>query len=328
MAHATPEHPNDGILATIGNTPLVRLNRFTKGLDINIFAKLELFNPGGSIKDRPALNMLKAALDNGDIDLDTTIIESSSGNLGIGLAQVCAYLGLKFICVTDVRSTLVSRRIMEAYGARLDLIEEPDPEIGTLLAARIKHVRHLRETVPNNFNCDQYTNLNNPRSHHKTMQEIVEALDCPPDYLFCAVSTCGTLRGCSEYIVEHNLHTKIIVVDAKGSVIFGYPSQCRLIPGHGAGIVPPLYYANLETTHILVSDLDCVVGCRQLAQREAIFAGGSTGGVMTAILKMQPQIPAGSTCVAIFADQGGRYIDTIYNNDWVKEHFGDVSHLW
>jgi cysteine synthase A len=110
-----------------------------------------------------------------------------------------------------------------------------------------------------------------------------------------------------------------MAVDAKGSVIFGYPSECRLIPGHGAGIVPPLYYANLETTHILVSDLDCVVGCRQLAQREAIFAGGSAGGIMTAILKMQPEIPAGSTCVAIFGDQGGRYIETIYNDDWVKE---------
>lgn len=328
MAYATPGQPNDGILATIGNTPLVRLSRLTKGLDINIFAKLELFNPGGSLKDRPALKMLKAALDKGEIDSETTIIESSSGNLGIGLAQVCAYLGLQFICVTDVRSTLVSRRIIKAYGARLDLIEEPDPEIGTLLAARIKYVRHLRETVPNNFNCDQYTNLNNPRAHYETMQEIVEALDCQPDYLFCAVSTCGTLRGCSEYIVEHNLDTKIMAVDAKGSVIFGYPSECRLIPGHGAGIVPPLYYANLETTHILVSDLDCVVGCRQLAQREAIFAGGSAGGIMTAILKMQPEIPAGSTCVAILGDQGGRYIETIYNDDWVKEHFGEVSHLW
>ncbi|ETW93539.1 MAG: hypothetical protein ETSY1_38740, partial [Candidatus Entotheonella factor] len=137
----------NGILSLIGHTPLLKLERFLGHEHINLYAKLELLNPGGSIKDRPAVHMLMEAWRAGEIDQGTTIIESSSGNLGIGLAQACAYLGLKFICVADTRTTQVNCRIMQAYGAILDLVTEPDPEAGTLLAARIKRVQQLLEAV-------------------------------------------------------------------------------------------------------------------------------------------------------------------------------------
>jgi cysteine synthase A len=136
------------------------------------------------------------------------------------------------------------------------------------------------------------------------------------------------LRGCSEYIAKQGLNTKIIAVDAVGSVIFGDTPKRRLIPGHGAGIKPPHYRIGLEHSHMLANDLHCVVGCRRLIRREAIFAGGSSGAVMWAMESIHKSMPSGSTCVVILADRGGRYLDTIYNDAWVTEHFGDVVHLW
>ncbi|ETW97594.1 MAG: hypothetical protein ETSY1_21965, partial [Candidatus Entotheonella factor] len=119
-----------------------------------------------------------------------------------------------------------------------------------------------------------------------------------------------------------------VAVDAEGSVIFGDKTKPRLIPGHGAGVVPDLFQPGLEDDHVLVSDLDCVVGCRRLLHSEAILAGGSSGGVISAILKLHEQLPQGSNCVAIICDRGERYLDTIYDDVWVSEHFGDVAHLW
>ncbi len=319
---------SDGILSLVGNTPLVKLNRYLPHSTLQLYAKLELLNPGGSIKDRPAVKMLMNALNTGEIDENSTIIESSSGNLGIGLAQACTYLDLRFICVTDARCTSVNRRIMKAYGVTLVVVEEPDPEVGTFLAARIKKVRQLLETIPNSFNCNQYENRLNPESHYTTIGEIFEALDGRVEYLFCATSTCGTLRGSAEFIAQNNLDTKVIAVDAKGSVIFGDTPRPRLVPGHGAGVTPPHYSSGLEDAHILVSDLDCIVGCRRLMRREAIFSGGSSGAIMSAVEKMQADLPPGSNCVVILADRGGRYLDTIYNDEWVQTHFGDVQHLW
>jgi cysteine synthase A len=318
----------NGILSTIGNTPLAKLERFLDTTRIELFAKLECFNPGGSIKDRPALQMISQAMADGHINKNTVVIESSSGNLGIGLAQICAYFGLQLICVIDCKTSVVNRKILEAYGATIDLIEQPDPETNEFLTARIKRVQNLLETTPNSFNCNQYVNLNNPKAHHRTMAEILLALDNKVDYLFCATSTCGTLRGCAEYTAQRKLDVNIIAVDAQGSVIFGDTPRPRLIPGHGAGQMPQLYYPGLETTHILASDLDCVVGCRRLLRREAIFAGGSSGAVLSSIDKMQTEIPDGARCVAIICDRGERYMDTIYSDSWVSAHFGDVSHLW
>jgi N-(2-amino-2-carboxyethyl)-L-glutamate synthase len=315
-----------GILATIGQTPLVRLERLFPTVDFKLYAKLEGFNPGGSIKDRAAITILQRAFETGDINSETTIVESSSGNMGIGLAQACSYFGLRFICVVDPKTTKQNIRILQVYGAEIDMVTEPCPETGEFLGARLKRVKSLCRTISNSFWPDQYANIYNARSHYQTMGEIMNKLG-ELDYLFCATSTCGTLRGCAEFVQEHKLRTRIIAVDAAGSAIFGGLPSKRLIPGHGAAVRPSLFQPNLAQSCIHVTDVDCVVGCRRLLHAEAILAGGSSGAVVMAIDRIKYDIEPDATCVAIFADRGERYLDTIFEDRWVRQHLGEIVPL-
>jgi cysteine synthase A len=325
----------DGILATIGHTPLVPLLRVVRDAPFRIFAKLEGLNPGGSVKDRAALCLLEAAMRSGRIGSDTVIVESSSGNMGIGLAQACAYLGLRFICVVDVRTTAQNVAIMRTYGAEIEVVETPHPDGGGFLRARIERVRRIAAALPSAFWPDQYGNINNALAHRQTMHEIAIALGGAVDYLFCPTSTCGTIRGCADYVREHGLATRILAVDALGSAIFEPPggrrsgtAPVRLIPGHGAAVRPALYRDDVAEACIRVSDLDCVVGCRRLVASEAILAGGSSGAVITAVDRVRDRLRVDATCVVIFPDRGERYLDTIYSDRWVEEHFGDVAWRW
>jgi N-(2-amino-2-carboxyethyl)-L-glutamate synthase len=319
---------NEGILSVIGNTPLISLTKVFPDIQFRLYAKLESFNPGGSTKDRPAFSIISNAMETGAIQPDSVVVESSSGNMGIGLAQACSYYGLRFICVVDPKTTAQNIRLLETYGAEIDLVTEPDPTTGEFLKARIDRVQAILYSVENGFWPNQYSNIYNPIAHHQTMHEIAMALEGRVDYLFCATSTCGTMRGCVEYIRHNNLNTKVFAVDALGSVIFGGQNAKRLIPGHGAGVVPPLFQEHLADECVHVSDVDCIVGCRSLVRKEAVLAGGSSGAVLMAVNQVRERIPARSTCVMVFPDRGERYMDTIYSNEWVQEHFGDVSYLW
>jgi len=285
-------------------------------------------NPGGSTKDRPAFSILRHAIDSGDIQPGTVVIESSSGNMGIGLAQACMYYGLRFICVVDPKATVQNVRLLKAYGAEVDVVQEPDKRTGEYLQARLNRVKDLLDSTENTFWPNQYSHRYNPIAHYQTMHEVVTQLGGEVDYLFCATSTCGTIRGCAEYAREHKLPTKIFAVDAVGSVIFGGENRKRLIPGHGAAVRPALYQPDVAERCIHVTDLQCVVGCRRLVRDEAILAGGSSGAVLMAIEQIKDEIEPGATCAAIFADKGERYLDTIYCDSWVAEHFGNVAHLW
>jgi cysteine synthase A len=318
----------ESILTAIGGTPLIRLNRLFGPLHFRLYAKLEFMNPGGSSKDRPALAIMKAGMESGAITPETVVVESSSGNMAISLAKICSYLGLRFICVIDPKTTEQNIRIMKAYGAEIDRVTEPDPDTGEYLPARIRRVRTLLESVGNAFWPNLYANVNNPKAHAQTtMREIASRLDHELDYLFCGVSTGGTIRGCAEYVKEHGMNTKIVAVDAEGSVLFGGPRKKRLLPGLGAAVVPALFRHDLIDRFIHVSDLDCVIGCRTLVREEAILAGASSGGVIMAVRSFLEHIPAGASCVVILPDRGERYLDTVYSDDWVREHFGDVDPL-
>ncbi|HXM50881.1 MAG TPA: 2,3-diaminopropionate biosynthesis protein SbnA [Pyrinomonadaceae bacterium] len=319
---------SEGVLSVVGNTPLVLLQRTYERTGSRLYAKLEGLNPGGSIKDRTAISILKHGIETGAIHPWTVVIESSSGNMGIGLAQACAFLKLRFICVVDPKTLSQNINILRTYGAEIDLVSQPDRESGEYLPARIRRVRDLMTSVEHGFWSAQYSNIYNAQAHHETMREIIAALDTDLDYLFCSTSTCGTLRGCAGYIREHKLRTKCIAVDALGSAIFGGGKAKRLIPGHGAAVIPPLFQANLAERFLHVSDLDCIIGCRRLVREEAILAGGSSGGVFIAAEKAENFIEPGSTCVAIFPDRGERYLNTIYSDTWVREHFGDVENGW
>jgi 2,3-diaminopropionate biosynthesis protein SbnA len=318
-----------GILETIGNTPLVKLQRLVRGSTLQVFGKLERFNPAGSIKDRAAVSMLNEKVKNGELEPDrSVIIESSSGNLGIGLAQACRYFGMRFVCVVDANTTRQNIAILHAYGAEINVVTKPDPGTGEFLSVRLARVRELLAATPDSYWPDQYSNPLNSRAHHQTMREIVEALDGQVDYLFCATSTCGTLTGCAEYIRQQGLSTIVVAVDAVGSILFGMRPGRRLIPGHGASVRPALLDVSAADRVVHISDVECVVGCRRLVSREGILAGGSSGAIVSALEKVRTEIPDNSNCVMILPDGGDRYLDTIYSSEWVNSHFGDISRLW
>lgn len=233
-----------GILSTIGNTPLIKLSNLFQNSGFEVYAKMELLNPGGSAKDRPALRMIQEAWKEGRIRPGTVIIESSSGNMAISLAMICKYLGLRFISVIDPRTTETNIQILKALDAKIDYVAEPDPETGEFLPARLTRVQQLLAEIPGSFWPNQYGNANNYLAHyHTTMKEIVTELG-RVDYLFCSVSTCGTIRGLAEYARDHGLKTKIVAVDAQGSVIFGGNKGSRRFPDW----VPALCRLSAEKT--------------------------------------------------------------------------------
>ncbi len=317
-----PRDPREGILGAIGGTPLVALRRYLGRGDVEVFAKLESLNPGGSSKARSAARMLDDAMASGAVTDSTTVIESTSGNLGVGLAQACRYRRLRLICVVDTRAHDTNLRTMRALGADVRIVEHPDPDTGDLLAARLKLVARLLETTPDPFWLDQYGNESNPAAHTGTMREIDEALGGRLDYLFVATSTTGTLRGCFDYLRARGSATSVVAVDAVGSALFGGERGPRRLPGFGAGVETKLSRAAEFDELVRVSDVDCVIGCRRLAEREAILAGASSGGVAVAIERLAPRMPAGSRCAAIFPDGGTGYLQTVYDDEWVATELG------
>lgn len=320
---------NTGVLAAIGRTPLVELRRLYEDASFRCFAKLEGLNPGGSAKDRPAAAIIEDALSTGAIDSESLIVEASSGNTGIGLAQVCAYHGLRFLCIVDSKTTKLNVDILRAYGAELEIVDWPDPATNELLPAKLNRVHEILDTVDNSFWVDQYANAQNAASHYRTtIREILADLGGAPEVLFVATATCGTLRGCLDYLRDHDLTTRVVAVDAVGSQIFSDVKHKRLIPGLGSAICPDLCPTEGIDRCVHVSDAECVAGCRRLARREALLAGGSSGGVVMAIERLRDEIPDGGRCVAILPDRGERYLDTIFSDDWVRANLGDIAHLW
>src|SRR5581483_6162821 len=280
----------EGILACIGNTPLIRLTRMGHA-QIRLYAKLEGANPAGSIKDRVALQIIRDGIASGRINEHTMVVEATSGNMGLGLAQICRYLGLRFICITDPKITRQNLRLLEVFGAEVELVTVPDPRTGDFLQAKLDRARQLAESRPNVFWGNQYANLSNPQAHLRTMEEIFQALDGRVDYVFCTASSCGTIRGCSDYLRKHGLErTHIYAADSPGSVIFRTDRGTRLIPGHGAGRRPELFMEGIVSQSIPVTDRECVMGCRELLIKEALLVGGSSGAVVMAFNKVAHEI--------------------------------------
>lgn len=309
-----------GILGTIGETPLVKMERLFPESTLEFYAKLECFNPGGSAKDRPATSMIEAALKEGIISKHSTIVESSSGNMGIGLAQVCRYYGLKFICVVDPHAQQQNIAIIKAYGGEIVLVD--NPENGDYLTARLSTVKKLIAEHRDYYWPNQYSNLNNPRSHYRgTIRELDKALRGDIDFLFVATSSTGTARGCRDYFREKRRKTQVVAVDAVGSILFGGKAGTRKIPGLGAGVISDLAQGQEFDRVVRVSDLDCVRGCRKVARREAVLVGGSAGGIVEAVSRLGNELD-GKRCAAIFHDSGKRFLDTIFNDEWVKSELG------
>jgi cysteine synthase A len=307
------------VLDAIGKTPLIQLSKLAPESRGEVYAKCEALNPGGSLKDRAATLMIEDAVRKGEIAEGGVVIESSSGNMAIGLAQACLFFNLQFIAVVDPNINPHTKKIIQAYGADVVVVTEPKPE-GGYIAARLEKVHELCGQYSHAYWPNQYGNPNNPKAHNETMREIVDALDQAPDVLFAATSTCGTLMGCAEYIQQHHLSTKLIAVDACGSVLFRPTEGTRRLPGHGAGQRSPLLDVKQVDEVVHVSDWDCVSGCHRLLRSEALLCGGSSGGVVTAYLELMEKLPESATTVLLLCDRGERYLDTVYSPSWVAEH--------
>ncbi|CAN5745902.1 2,3-diaminopropionate biosynthesis protein SbnA [soil metagenome] len=315
------------VLETVGGTPLIELTGFLPRPRIRLFLKLEAANPGGSAKDRPAARMIEDAVRSGRLRRGSVVVESSSGNMGIGLAQACAWYGLRFICVVDPRAHSGTLATMRALGAEIDMVHVPEGPERNPLAARLDRVAHLVDTLERAYWPNQYANPVNPAAHAAgTMAEIDEALEGAVDGVFVGVGTTGTLGGCLDFVAANARSTRVMAVDAVGSILFGGEPGERRIPGMGAGRVPPLarrrWSNGARGPRVLrVSDLDCVVGCRRVARTDALLVGGSAGGVLHAVRSCHRQLPPGQY-VAVAADSGHNYLDTVFDDTWVEEVLG------
>lgn len=307
------------VVECVGGTPLVQLKRIFPDSGVQLFAKLEMMNPGGSMKDRSALFMIEQGIMHGLIGAETHLIESTSGNLGIGLAMVAKIKGLKLTCVVDPKIAKTNLQIMKSMGANIDMVTEKD-ELGGYLNTRIKRVNELRHIIPDSYWINQYANEWNWKAYYSTAaNEILNQMNGPIDYLVCAVSTTGSILGFARKLRESNPYMKVIAVDAAGSVIFGGQPGAREIPGIGASRVPELLSRDEIDEVVYVRDLESVEGCRELLDREGIFAGGSSGSIIAALKKLLPSFRPSSTIVTVLPDRGDRYMDTVYDEQWVNK---------
>jgi len=258
----------------------------------------------------------------GNVSMRSKIVESSSGNLAIGLAQACRIFGLPLTVVVDTRTNSDVVRLVRLYGADIEVVTETRAG-ETLLDARLRRVQELSESDPDTVWINQYENPANPTAHHATMNEVIEQTGGEFDRMYVATSTCGTLVGCREALKMTNLSPTLVAVDAAGSAIFqpkGDASQIeRHIPGHGSSRKSSFLEEKDFDKVSLVSDRECVEGCRHLLSKEGILAGGSSGGVVSAFRREEDSLPFGSTVVLILCDRGERYLDTVYNDEWVEE---------
>ncbi len=304
-----------------GHTPLVELPSLARAFqrpDLHIYAKLEQFNPGGSAKDRTARALVQAAIESG-LPENPTLVESSSGNLGMALARQAQMRGWNFHCVVDPRVNDSTVATMQALGAHVDLVTEPDPDTGDWLTARRSRVAELMRTVEGAVNLDQYSNQAAFKAHDEgTMAEIISQLGQAPDWLLVAVSTTGTIGGCIQRLNRIGAHTRTVGVDAHGSVLYQGKRGERLLPGFGAGVVPHLSTLQNPTQVQRVHDVDSVVGARVLARTEGLIPGASGGAVVSAVHACREEFSAGSHVVMVLHDGGTNYLNTIYSDDWVQ----------
>lgn len=308
----------NGVSSAINDGNFVRVRSL--GFD-RLFLKLEGLNPSGSIKLKTAIGMVEALERQGRISLGTTLIESSSGSLGVALAMIAAERGYKFICVVDPNVNDQNKRIMTALGASLVEVTERD-ENGGYLGTRIAYIESHIARNPQVVWLNQYENAENPGAHARmTAPAIAEAFGLL-DYLFVGAGTTGTLMGCVQYFAEHRPEVKIVAVDSIGSVTFGGPAGKRWIPGLGTSRRPAIFRNSDLFDCAFVNEVSAVQMCRRLARAEGLLVGGSTGTVLAAVELWRDRIEPSATIVVISPDLGERYLDTIYCDDWVIEKFG------
>jgi cysteine synthase A len=296
------------VAAAVGNTPVVRLTRVAVGVDAELYAKLEAFNPGGSVKDRIGVAMIEAAEQEGRIEPGrTTIVEATSGNTGIALAFVCAAKGYDLVLTLPQGMSREREGLLRLYGARVEVTESLGGMSEAVEAAR---AMATRDDV---FLPDQFSNPANPEIHRRTTgPEILHALDGTVDVFVAGVGTGGTITGVGEVLKERNPRCRIVAVEPRSSAVLsgGRPGPHQ-IQGIGAGFVPAVLNRDVIDEVVTVSDEDAIETARLLARREGVLAGISGGAAAWAALKIgrRPEY-RGARIVAILPDSGERYVST------------------
>jgi len=324
----------NNILETIGNTPLIKLNKITNHLPCTVLAKVEYFNPGNSIKDRMALKMLEVAEKEGKIKPGGTIIEGTSGNTGMGLALAACVKGYKCIFTTTDKQSKEKADILKAVGAEVIVcptnVEPEDPRSYYSVSKR------LATEVPNSWYVNQYDNLANRLAHYEqTGPEIWEQTEGKVTHLVVATGTGGTIVGTGKYLKEKNPNIKIWAIDSYGSLLKKYfetgeLDQKEVYPyiseGFGEDFVPQNYDMQYIDKFEKVTDKDGAVMARRIAKEEGMFCGYSAGSVLQGMLQLSNELTKDDVVVLIFHDHGSRYVGKVYNDEWMMERgFLDVK---
>lgn len=308
----------------IGNTPLYPLRVRIQGKVRTIHLKLEMENPTSSMKDRTAYGLIRACEEGGLLHSGSTIVESTSGNLGVALAFLCKARGYRFIAVVDPKATQENIARMKALGARIELVEYPDAHNGYLLS-RLARVQELCAQNEEHVWTNQYANEANPRIHyHGTGPELYQQMQKNVGAVFVPVSTGGTLAGIGRYLREVSPTTKIVGVDAYGSVIFGTPSAERKLTGIGASRPSNFITSEVYDHYMLVRDEEAFAFCHALAIQTGLKLGGSSGCVLFACIQFLSEYPHETGVVCICADDGENYNQTIYNQTWLQHCSQDL----
>ncbi len=316
----------DSISDAVGWTPMVRLNQTMEGFACAVFAKIEYMNPMGSVKDRIAQYMIKKALREGKLRSGDVIVESSSGNTAMGLAMMAALEGLR--CKMVVRRQTSKEKLDSLRAMDVDLVlvdgnlppEHPE--------SYNRKARRLVEETPRAFYTDQHNNRANTEAHyHTTGPEIWQQMDGRIDYLVAGMGTGGTICGVARYLKEKNPGVKVIAVDPAGSVFYDYfktgkpgqPKPC-LLEGLGDEEIIGCPEFELIDEMYQVTDREAFLAARELARKEAILAGGSSGAALWGVRKLAARLDRPARIVTVFPDSGFRYLSTIYNDDWMRSH--------
>jgi N-(2-amino-2-carboxyethyl)-L-glutamate synthase len=288
----------------------------------SLYLKCEGFNFAGSIKLKAAAEMVESAEIDGLLKPNSILVESSSGNLGVALSMIAASKGYRFLCVTDPRCNLATRRVMEALGSQVHTVTEPDP-IDGLLGARIAYVRGLCASDHRYVNLDQYNNPGNWKAHFRTTAPAIARQFPRLDVLFVGAGTTGTLMGCARYFRGWDSDVRVVAVDSVGSVTFGGEPGRRMIPGLGTSVRPPLLDESFVDDVVRVEEPDAIRACHRLARRGFLF-GGSTGTIVSGAIEWLSGHDSNElTAVAIAPDLGERYLDTVYHTNWLQGIYGD-----
>ena len=301
----------------IGNTPVLRIGATFTDDNRGFWAKLEGFNPGG-MKDRPAMHMVERGRARGDLRPGSRIVESTSGTLGLGLALAGTVYGHPVTLVTDPGLEPIISRMLTAYGADVDVVTEPHPE-GGWQQARRSRVMEILESDPGAWYPDQYNNPDNVHAYRGLAEELSAQLDTI-DILVCSVGTGGHSAGIARVLRESNPDLRLIGVDTVGSTIFGQPARPRLMRGLGSSIYPHnVDYAAFDEVH-WVAPAEAVWACRNLAATHYASGGWSVGAVALVAGWVARTNPSSTTIAAVFPDGPQRYFDTVYNDDYCRDH--------